>query len=116
MYKSFHIQNFRCFEDLEINDLARINLIAGKNNVGKTSLLEAIHIFLQNYFTVLARLPNEPLAIKASDWSNLFYKLDTTNTIRFSGRRFPSSPQLPPLNISLVGAIPSPKKRRLNGL
>jgi hypothetical protein len=44
MYKSFHIQNFRCFEDLEINDLARINLIAGKNNVGKTSFLEALLI------------------------------------------------------------------------
>ena len=45
MYKSFHVQNFRGFKDLELNDLARINLIAGENNIGKTSLLEALFLF-----------------------------------------------------------------------
>ena len=42
MYKSFNIKNFRCFNDLEFKPLERVNLIAGKNNVGKTALLEAI--------------------------------------------------------------------------
>jgi AAA15 family ATPase/GTPase len=42
MYKSFKIKNFRCFEELELNELAEVNLIAGKNNVGKTALLEAL--------------------------------------------------------------------------
>ena len=46
MYKSFHVKNFRCFKDLQINDLGRVNLIAGKNNTGKTALMEAISIFL----------------------------------------------------------------------
>jgi len=36
------IQNFRGFSALEIGSLARINLIAGYNNVGKTALLEAM--------------------------------------------------------------------------
>ena len=45
MYLSFEINNFRCFENLKIRPLDRINLIAGKNNVGKTALLEAIWIF-----------------------------------------------------------------------
>ncbi|MCX6022036.1 MAG: AAA family ATPase, partial [Chloroflexi bacterium] len=44
MYTSFHIKNFRGFEDLTIGPLDRVNLIAGKNNVGKSSLLEALWI------------------------------------------------------------------------
>ena len=43
MYKSFHVKNFRCFKDLQINDLGRVNLIAGKNNTGKTALMEAMY-------------------------------------------------------------------------
>lgn len=46
MYSQFRVQNFRGFKDLELKDLARINLIAGKNNVGKTSLLEAFFVFM----------------------------------------------------------------------
>ncbi len=42
MYTSFTIKNFRCFENLTIEPLARVNLIAGKNNMGKTALLEAL--------------------------------------------------------------------------
>ena len=42
MYKAFHIKNFRCFDDLTIEPFERINLITGKNNVGKTALLEAL--------------------------------------------------------------------------
>ena len=42
MYKSFTARKFRCFENLTIEPLERINLIAGKNNVGKTALLEAL--------------------------------------------------------------------------
>ena len=42
MYTSFTIENFRCFENLTVGPLARVNLIAGQNNVGKTALLEAL--------------------------------------------------------------------------
>ncbi len=45
MYKSFRVKNFRCFKDLQINDLGRVNLIAGKNNTGKTALMEAISVY-----------------------------------------------------------------------
>jgi hypothetical protein len=44
MFRSFTIKNFRCFRELKLDPLARINLIAGKNNSGKTALLEAIHL------------------------------------------------------------------------
>ncbi|NJM41495.1 MAG: AAA family ATPase [Anaerolineae bacterium] len=42
---SLEIKNFRAFKYLRIERLARVNLIVGKNNVGKTSLLEAVRFF-----------------------------------------------------------------------
>lgn len=42
---SLDIDNFRLFRHLHIEHLARVNLIVGKNNVGKTSLLEAIWLY-----------------------------------------------------------------------
>lgn len=45
MLDSLQIRNFRCFEDLKIESLGRVNLIVGKNSVGKTTLLEAIYFF-----------------------------------------------------------------------
>jgi AAA15 family ATPase/GTPase len=42
MLQNIHIQNFRCFEDFKAEGFERINLIGGKNNSGKTCLLEAI--------------------------------------------------------------------------
>lgn len=44
MFRKFTARNFRCFQDFKIEPLARVNLIAGKNNVGKTALLEALNI------------------------------------------------------------------------
>ncbi len=44
MLEKLHIRNYRIFRDLEIDQLRRINLIAGRNNSGKTSLLEAIFL------------------------------------------------------------------------
>ncbi|AFZ23733.1 putative ATPase [Cylindrospermum stagnale PCC 7417] len=46
MLRSLTLKNFRCFQNFTIEPLERINLIGGKNNVGKTSLLEAIFIFI----------------------------------------------------------------------
>jgi predicted ATPase len=44
MLTYFQIENFRCFRRLELSPLGRINLIAGKNNSGKTTLLEALFL------------------------------------------------------------------------
>ncbi|MGC4042400.1 MAG: AAA family ATPase [Armatimonas sp.] len=41
---SLEIENFRCFRHLVIPKLGRVNLITGKNNVGKSTLLEAIYV------------------------------------------------------------------------
>jgi predicted ATPase len=42
---SLRIQNFRTFRDLTIDRLGRVNLVVGKNNVGKTALLEALWVW-----------------------------------------------------------------------
>lgn len=42
MITSVEIENFRCFQKLRVDGLARVNLIVGANNSGKTVLLEAI--------------------------------------------------------------------------
>jgi len=39
------IRNFKCFESLTVPELGRITLISGRNNVGKTALLEALFLF-----------------------------------------------------------------------
>ena len=45
MLKSFIVRNFRLFDELRIENLGSVNLIVGKNNSGKSCLLEAIHIY-----------------------------------------------------------------------
>lgn len=45
MIDSFLVRNFRLFQHLELEKLARVNLFAGKNNSGKSALLEAVQIF-----------------------------------------------------------------------
>ena len=45
MLTEFSIKNFRALEDVKLTNLARVNLIGGKNGVGKTSVLEALWVF-----------------------------------------------------------------------
>lgn len=44
MLNNLHIKNFRILEDLEIPKLGRVNLIVGKNNSGKSTVLEALRV------------------------------------------------------------------------
>ena len=45
--KTIHIQNFKNFQHLAITHFKRINVITGKNNAGKTNLLEACYLYLK---------------------------------------------------------------------
>lgn len=46
MLRDLTIQNYRCFKDFQIDGLARVNLLVGTNNSGKTSLLEAVYLLV----------------------------------------------------------------------
>lgn len=48
MIQSLKIRNYKNLSGLSIPKLSRINLISGKNNVGKSSLLEAIGIYIDD--------------------------------------------------------------------
>lgn len=43
MLQSIHLQSFKGFKDTEIGPFKKVNLILGGQNVGKTSLLEAVY-------------------------------------------------------------------------
>ena len=60
MLRKFSVRNFRCLRELDIEPLARVNLIVGQNNVGKTALLEALFLHLSP-----AR-PEAPLGVNHS--------------------------------------------------
>ncbi len=45
---SFLATNFRAFKHLEIPNLHQVNLIVGKNSVGKSCLLEALHVYARD--------------------------------------------------------------------
>lgn len=83
MLKRLQIQNFRGFNALKIDQLSGINLIVGKNNSGKTSLLEAIFLLSGAGNAQMAINDNvirdlEPGAVSTSEpfWKQLFSGLD----------------------------------------
>lgn len=53
-FKSFKIKNFKCFDELSLTNIGKFNFIVGDNNVGKTSLLEALLFTNDNDFNTLA--------------------------------------------------------------
>lgn len=44
MIKALKIQDFRCFQDLDVEGLTPITLFGGKNNSGKSAILEAVFL------------------------------------------------------------------------
>jgi hypothetical protein len=80
MLKEIEIQNFRCFEQIKISGFERVNLIGGKNNAGKTALLEALFLNVvpkPSSILFLRELRKESsLVMKAMPdkaWDNLFH-------------------------------------------
>ena len=60
MLGSLAIKNYKNLKDLKIASLGRVNLIAGKNNTGKSSLLEAVSLYASRCdLSILTQLLNE---------------------------------------------------------
>ena len=55
-FKDITIDNFRGIDHLEVKEFAPINIFVGGNNIGKTSILEAIFL--------LSGMSNLPLSIQ----------------------------------------------------
>ena len=95
--KSIKIENFRGIKYLEINDLARVNLLVGKNNCGKTSILESLFL--------LSGISNPELMMRIQalrgqglstgvDWKSYFYNYDHKQAIVLSGEQKQGKRQL----------------------
>ena len=88
MYRSITVENFKCFREITIPDLKRVNLFTGKNNVGKTALLEAIFLSLgptnmrlSMQCSVLRGIQHVRLDAE-SIWGLDFYRGDISKPIR----------------------------------
>ncbi|MFZ2725124.1 MAG: AAA family ATPase [Methylococcaceae bacterium] len=46
--ENIEIINFKCFKHLTVSDIGKVNLIGGKNNVGKTAFLEAVELYISS--------------------------------------------------------------------
>ena len=89
MYTSFTIENFRLFDHLTVEPLARVNLIAGQNNAGKTALLEALWLHSQPNPRTAQRLGfwrGLPLAESDVLFADLFHGYQTNSNIRICAK------------------------------
>jgi AAA15 family ATPase/GTPase len=93
MLKEIEIQNFRCFEHIKISGFERVNLIGGKNNAGKTALLEALFLNVDpqaSSLEILRKLRRESSealqAMPNRAWDNLFYAIKKDRAIVILGK------------------------------
>ena len=56
MLETIHIQGFKGFKDTHIGPLRKVNLVVGGQNVGKTSLLEAVWLAMGVEFNEPSKL------------------------------------------------------------
>lgn len=87
------IKNFRGIDELEMPSFGRVTLIAGRNSVGKTTVLDAIRIYAaRGHIPVLwqvlrshdemVRLGDEDgVPSLEPDWSALFYERDDSHPL-----------------------------------
>ena len=93
--QSMRIRRYRVFEDIEIAGLSRINLVTGRNNSGKTSLLEAMFLlscagdpnalFISNTIRA-AESATQVRMLPEAYWKPLFLSLDTERAIEIEAR------------------------------
>ena len=94
MLKSVRVRNFRVFGELSIESLSRVNLIAGRNNAGKTSLLEALFMLSGGGNPQMALNSNVirgpdfralgPHQLQETYWKPMFTALDTGRMIEIA--------------------------------
>lgn len=90
MFTSLRVSGYRGLKTLEVERLGRVNLVAGRNNSGKTSLLEAVFLLAHGGSSKVALNANivRVRAGKIVDvralWQPLFSNLDVSRPVSIS--------------------------------
>ena len=91
MYSKFVVKGFKCFKDFEISELDRVNIISGMNNIGKSSLLEALFLHIGRHNPSLTLSINalrglEQFQLKSEEiWGWLFTDKQMDKPIQLTG-------------------------------
>ncbi|MBW5381946.1 AAA family ATPase [Brachyspira pilosicoli] len=94
MIRDLYIENFRGFDKLKIDNIKKINFLVGKNNCGKTSVLETIMIILsESRFKIIENMMNisrskENYRENKIELKNIFHNLDYNNNINLIYNRY----------------------------
>ena len=79
------IKNFKALRHIELNDMKRMTLISGRNNIGKSTLLEALFLYMDHLsgdsFGKLNGFRNTIGMGVEGLWEPLFYQMNTENPI-----------------------------------
>ncbi|WP_428656867.1 AAA family ATPase [Runella sp.] len=84
--KTIEVQNFRSISNLKVEDLGQINIFTGKNNCGKTTLLEAVFQLVAWHIGGLQQLNSlRTLSKNNTDFSGFFYNMKEDSSIVING-------------------------------
>ncbi|MCB2407020.1 AAA family ATPase [Hymenobacter lucidus] len=83
LIQSLHVSHFRGIRHLKLENLTNVNLLLGKNNVAKTSVLEALFLFAAANVEVWANKIDNERGLLGSDqgFAYLFYGFDSNQPI-----------------------------------
>ena len=88
MIQSMRIKGFRGLEDLQMAGIKPVTLFGGSNNVGKSSVLEAVLLHgvvtSENFFLWLANMRNGSNNVVMKPqyvWAPMFYRLAQTHEL-----------------------------------
>ena len=80
--KYIHFQQFKCFQDFALEHFDRINLISGKNNIGKTAFMEGVELVVSsNSVLELASNINKLIKRRQGKRRDGDYELDIFNSV-----------------------------------
>ncbi|MBE5842694.1 MAG: hypothetical protein E7302_00785 [Butyrivibrio sp.] len=91
MIEAINIKNFRCFSEIDIIGIKPLTIISGKNNIGKSSVLEALFFMYDHSngtpFLKMNRLRGE-LANRSiyNTWESVFHNMNTDVPIEIDAR------------------------------
>lgn len=89
MYKSIKVKNLRAITEIEIDNLEQVNLFVGRNNCGKTTLLEAIFFLIGGTNPSLPQNANTFRGLNVVSnvwWPTFFHNMDISANIEISAK------------------------------